>query len=199
MKKSDPIENFISLLSKIPGLGPRSARRATLFLLARKELLLLPLYSALKNLVEDVSLCNTCGNISVGQTCKICMDPKRDHNIICVVEDVSDLWAIERAGAFKGVFHVLGGTLSAMESVGPAEINISLLERRVSTQHNFQELILALNATLDGQTTSHYIADLFNGKNVKVTSLAKGVPIGGELDYLDEGTISAALHSRKDF
>ena len=195
----DPIENFISSLSKIPGLGPRSARRATLFLLARKDLLLMPLYSAIKNLLENVSLCNICGNFCVDKTCKICLDPKRDHNIICVVEDVSDLWAIERAGVFKGVFHVLGGTLSAVESIGPAEINISSLERRVVAQDNFQELILALNATLDGQTTSHYIADIFNDRNIKVTSLAKGVPIGGELDYLDEGTISAALHSRKDF
>ena len=154
---------------------------------------------AIKNVLENVSLCETCGNACTDQVCRICSDPKRDKNLICVVEDVSDLWAIERTRSFKGVFHVLGGTLSAIESIGPEEINIIELQKRVLAESGEKELILALNATLEGQTTSHYIADLFKDTNIKVTSLAKGVPIGGELDYLDEGTISAALTARKDF
>ena len=196
---SDPIEKLISMLGKLPGLGPRSARRATLFLLTKKDLILRPLYMAIKNVLENISLCKTCGNACTDQVCKICSDPKRDKNLICVVEDVSDLWAIERTRSFKGVFHVLGGTLSAIESIGPEEINIIELQKRVLAESGEKELILALNATLEGQTTSHYIADLFKDTNIKVTSLAKGVPIGGELDYLDEGTISAALTARKDF
>ena len=199
MDNYDPIERLISLLGKLPGLGPRSARRATLFLLTKKDAVLSPLSLALKNVLENVSLCEKCGNASTAKICKICLDPKRDQNLICVVEEVSDLWAIERAGSFKGVFHVLGGTLSAIESIGPDEINIGRLKQRVSSRTDDVELILALNATLEGQTTSHYIADLFKDKNIKVTSLAKGVPVGGELDYLDEGTISAALMARKDF
>lgn len=199
MKNSDPIDQLISLLSKLPGLGPRSARRATLFLLTKRELILKPLYNALGNILENVSMCEICGNACTGKVCKICLDPKRDNSLICVVEDISDLWAVERAGSFKGVFHVLGGTLSAIDSIGPDELRIFTLKERVFSESQDKELILALNATLEGQTTSHYIADLFKGQPVKITSLAKGVPIGGELDYLDEGTISAALIARKNF
>ena len=146
-----------------------------------------------------LKFCKNCNNFCTGENCTICLDPKRDHDLICIVEDVSDLWAIERAGAFKGVFHVLGGTLSALQSIGPDEINIGDLRRRTLEGNQKKELILALNATLEGQTTSHYIADLFKDSDIKVTSLAKGVPVGGELDYLDEGTILAALSARKDF
>ena len=199
MINSDPIEKLIKLLSRLPGLGPRSARRATLYLLSKKETIMEPLFFAIKNVLESVSVCKNCNNFCAGEKCKICLDPKRDHDLICIVEDVSDLWAIERAGAFKGVFHVLGGTLSALQSIGPDEINIGDLRRRTLEGNQKKELILALNATLEGQTTSHYIADLFKDSDIKVTSLAKGVPVGGELDYLDEGTILAALSARKDF
>ena len=199
MINSDPIEKLIKLLSRLPGLGPRSARRATLYLLSKKETIMEPLFFAIKNVLEGVSVCKNCNNFCTGEKCTICLDPKRDHDLICIVEDVSDLWAIERAGAFKGVFHVLGGPLSALQSIGPDEINIGDLRRRTLEGNQKKELILALNATLEGQTTSHYIADLFKDSDIKVTSLAKGVPVGGELDYLDEGTILAALSARKDF
>lgn len=194
---SSEIETLIELLAKLPGLGPRSARRAVLHLIKKRGVVLMPLAEALRRVGESARECLTCGNIGTSETCDICRSPKRATGEICVVEDVADLWAMERSGVFKGRYHVLGGTLSALDAIGPEDLRIPKLADRV-TSEGVTEVILALNATIDGQTTAHYIADRL-GDGVRVTSLAQGVPIGGELDYLDDGTITAAMRARKAF
>ena len=194
---SDPtIEQLIQRLAKLPGLGPRSARRAALFLIKRKESLLQPLARALNDAAEAIKTCSTCGNLGTQDPCAICTDPKRDPSVICVVEDVADLWALERTVSFKGRYHVLGGTLSALDGVGPEDLNIPDLISRAKDAA-VKEVVLATNATVDGQTTAHYIADRLSGSGVTVSGLAHGVPVGGELDYLDDGTLSAALKDRR--
>jgi recombination protein RecR len=190
------IDLLIDLMARLPGLGPRSARRAVLHLLRKRNLLLLPLAEAMARVGATVRTCLNCGNFATGDLCPICTSEARANGEICVVEDVSDLWAMERSGMFRGRYHVLGGTLSALDAVGPDELRIPKLVDRVATE-GVREVILALGATVDGQTTAHYIADQLSG--VEVTSLAQGVPVGGELDYLDDGTISAALKARRAF
>jgi recombination protein RecR len=192
------IEHLIQLLAKLPGLGPRSARRAALHLIQRKDQLLAPLARALEVAEERVSLCSVCGNVDTIDPCSICSDPRRDASTLVVVEDVADLWALERAGALNARYHVLGGTLSALDGVGPEDLAIDSLVRRVSAG-GIKEVILAVNATVDGQTTAHFITDQLAPTGVKVSRLAHGVPVGGELDYLDEGTLSAAIRSRTPF
>lgn len=189
------IENLIALMAKLPGLGPRSARRAVLHLIRKRALQLLPLADAMGRVAQSARECLNCGNVGTSEICTICRDESRANGELCVVEEVSDLWAMERSGAFRGRYHVLGGTLSALDAVGPEDLGIPRLIDRISTE-GINEVILALNATIDGQTTSHYIADQLEHR-VRLTSLAQGVPIGGELDYLDDGTISAALRARK--
>jgi recombination protein RecR len=192
------IERLIQLLARLPGLGPRSARRAALFLIKKRELIMAPLAAALQTAIEKIVVCRTCGNIDTQNPCTVCTDAKRDASVIVVVADVADLWALERAHAVNARYHVLGGTLSPLDGVGPQELSIDAL---VSRAHDptVKEIILALNATVDGQTTAHYITDLMQDANVKVTRLAHGVPVGGELDYLDEGTLAAAIRSRTPF
>jgi recombination protein RecR len=189
------IENLIEMMAKLPGLGPRSARRAVLHLIRKRGLLLTPLADAMHAVAASARECITCGNIGTTEVCEICASEKRATGEICVVEDVADLWAMERSGTFKGRYHVLGGTLSALDAVGPEDLRIPKLVQRIGDE-NVSEVILALNATVDGQTTAHYIAEELEGR-CEVTSLAQGVPIGGELDYLDDGTITAALRARK--
>lgn len=190
------IERLISLLAKLPGLGPRSARRAALHLIRRKESLLAPLAQAMADAARTVRPCRECGNLDTADTCAICRDPRRDSGVICVVEQVGDLWALERAAAFRGRYHVLGGTLSALDGVGPDDLNIAgLIERARSPE--VDEVILALNATVEGQTTAHYIMDRLGEAGVNVSGLAQGVPVGGELDYLDDGTLTAAINARR--
>ena len=196
MSNNQDIDILIALMAKLPGLGPRSARRAVLHLIKKRDILLSPLSDALYNVAQTARECLSCGNIDTKDICEICLNSKRGNGQICVVEDVSDLWAMERSNVFKGRYHVLGGNLSALDGVGPDEIRIPHLVKRVKGE-NINEIILALNATVDGQTTAHYIADQLDEMDVAVTSLAQGVPIGGELDYLDDGTISAALNARK--
>ena len=191
---TDDLDNLIALMAKLPGLGPRSARRAVLHLIKKRSLVLLPLADAMHRVGSTVRECLTCGNIATADTCDICQSDKRAIGQICVVEDVADLWAMERSGVFKGRYHVLGGTLSALDAIGPDELRIPKLIDRIRDE-TITEVILALGATIDGQTTAHYIADQLPG--VMVTSLAQGVPVGGELDYLDDGTITAALNARK--
>ncbi len=195
------IERLIQLLAKVPGLGPRSARRAALLLIKRRESLMLPLATALTEAARTVSTCSTCGNLDSRDPCTICADPRRDARLICVVEDVADLWALERAAAFPGRYHVLGGVLSALDGTGPEDLRIPQLLARVA-DGGATEVILATNATVDGQTTAHYIADRLAtvgeaGQAIRVSALAHGVPVGGELDYLDDGTLSAALRDRR--
>ena len=190
------IERLKQLLARLPGLGPRSARRAALYLIKRKETLLMPLASALAQAGESVRACARCGNLDSADPCAICADPKRDETTLCVVEDVADLWALERAGVFHGRYHVLGGTLSALDGVGPAELSIDMLMARVAGG-NLKEVIVATNATVEGQTTAHYVTDRLAKSGVAVTRLAHGVPVGGELDYLDDGTLGAALRARR--
>ena len=192
------IERLIQLLSKLPGLGPRSARRAVLQLIQKKETLLSPLAQAMADAVEKACICSTCGNADTQDPCTICRDQARDPSTICVVEDVGDLWALERAGVHKGRYHVLGGVLSALDGVGPDDLNIGALIERV-VKGEVKEVILAMNATVDGQTTAHYITDRLEGLDISVSRLAHGVPVGGELDYLDEGTLAAAMKSRRPF
>lgn len=182
-------------MAKLPGLGPRSARRAVLQMIRKRSLLLIPLADVLTTVAETARECLNCGNVGTTDVCDICTSEKRANGELCVVEDVADLWAMERSGVFKGRYHVLGGTLSALDAVGPQELRIPRLIDRVTTE-GVTEVILALNATIDGQTTAHYIADQLEGR-VRLTSLAQGVPIGGELDYLDDGTITAAMRARK--
>ncbi len=212
------LERLIQLLARLPGLGPRSARRAALKMIQKPETLMLPLAAALERAAENIRACATCGNLDTGGTCAICRDPARDGTLICVVEDVGDLWALERSGAFKGLYHVLGGTLSALDGRGPEQLNVAALVERVQVgaaegtanadaetaganagtgAARPQEVILALSATVDGQTTAHYIAERLAGLGVTVSRLAHGVPVGGELDYLDDGTLSTALKARR--
>lgn len=190
------IETLIDLLARLPGLGPRSARRAVLALLKKREGLMVPLAQSMAQVALAIRDCTICGNIGTSDPCPICADPRRETGEICVVEDVADLWAMERGGVFKGRYHVLGGTLSALDNVTPEALRIPHL---VDRAQGAGEVILALNATIDGQTTAHYIAEALAPTGVAVTSLAQGVPIGGELDYLDDGTIGAALRARKRF
>ena len=196
-RQTADIDALIELMSRLPGLGPRSARRAVLHLIKKRRQLMQPLAEAMAHVGATARECVNCGNIGTSDICEICADDRRATGEICVVEDVADLWAMERAGVFKGRYHVLGGSLSALDGVGPADLRIPNLVGRIATE-NISEVILALNATVDGQTTAHYIADEI-GARVSVTSLAQGVPIGGELDYLDDGTIGAALRARKSF
>ena len=192
------IERLIQLLARLPGLGPRSARRAALHLIKKREPLMAPLAAALQKVIETIQVCRVCGNIDSQNPCTVCTDPRRDASIIVAVADVADLWALERAHAVNGRYHVLGGTLSPLDGIGPQDLTIDAL---VSRAHDpaVTEVILALNATVDGQTTAHYITDLLHEANVKVTRLAHGGPVGGELDYLDEGTLSAAIKQRTLF
>jgi recombination protein RecR len=192
------IERLIQLLAKVPGLGPRSARRAALHLIKKKEQLLAPLAAAMGEAVDKVRVCSRCGNVDTCDPCTVCTDPRRDGTTIVVVEDVSDLWALERAAVVNARYHVLGGTLSPLDGVGPDDLNIRSLASRVA-EGGVTEVILAVNATVEGQTTAHYVTDQLAGLPVKVTRLAHGVPVGGELDYLDEGTLAAALRSRTAF
>ena len=189
------IERLIQLLAKLPGLGPRSARRAALTLLKKREGLLDPLAAAMRGAAEAIVICSPCGNLDTTNPCAICRDPKREMHALCIVEDVADLWALERAGVFKGRYHVLGGALSALDGMTPERLNLATLHSRLSG--GVDEVILAMNATVEGQTTAHYLMDVLANANVKVTRLAHGVPVGGELDYLDEGTLSAAFKARR--
>ena len=189
------IEKLIQLLAKVPGLGPRSARRAALHLVKKKDQLLGPLADAMSEAHAKVRICSCCGNVDTSDPCSVCSDDRRDNSVIIVVEDVSDLWALERASAMNTAYHVLGGTLSPLDGVGPDDLNIRGLVERVS-KGGVRELIIAVNATVEGQTTAHYITDQLDGLGVKITRLAHGVPVGGELDYLDEGTLTAALRAR---
>lgn len=199
MRNAPPdIETLIDLMARLPGLGPRSARRAVLMLLKRRDAVMAPLALVMAEVAASARDCSRCGNICSADLCEICADDRRATGELCVVEDVADLWAMERGGAFKGRYHVLGGTLSALDSVGPEELRIPRLLDRMG-EEAIKEVILALNATVDGQTTAHYIADVLAGSGVEITSLAQGVPIGGELDYLDDGTIGAALKARRRF
>ncbi len=201
------IETLIQLLAKLPGLGPRSARRAALHLIKKKDQILRPLANAASDAAEKVSECQTCGNVDTANPCTICTDVRRDITTIVVVEDVADLWALERAKAVNCLYHVLGGTLSPLDGIGPEDLTIDALINRVaeplvqqnSEESKKREVILAVNATVEGQTTAHYITDRLEGLDVKISRLAHGVPVGGELDYLDEGTLMAAIKSRSDF
>ena len=193
-----PLDHVITLLSKLPGLGPRSARRTVLHLLKNRETALSPLLLALKEIEHKIHTCSTCRNLDIYDPCAICADGKRNPGLICVVEDVADLWALERARIHKGFYHVLGGTLSAIDGVGPDNLGIPLLLERIKTQP-VQELLIATNATLEGQTTAHYISErVLTFSPIRITRLAQGIPLGGELDYLDDGTLSAAFTARKD-
>lgn len=192
------IERLIQLLARLPGLGPRSARRAALHLIKKREALMAPLTGALQTAMDRIQVCKTCGNIDTVDPCTICTDPRRDPAIIVVVADVADLWALERANAINGLYHVLGATLSPLDGIGPDDLAIDSLVSRAH-QSQVKEVVLALNATVDGQTTAHYITDLLQDADVKVTRMAHGVPVGGELDYLDEGTLSAAMRQRTLF
>lgn len=195
MSSTRDIDALIELMAKLPGLGPRSARRAVLHLIRKRALLLTPLADMMQTVAATARECLNCGNVGTSDICDICDSNKRANGELCVVEDVADLWAMERSGVFKGRYHVLGGTLSALDAIGPQELRIPRLIDRVQSE-GINEVILALNATIDGQTTAHYIADQLEGQ-VQLTSLAQGVPIGGELDYLDDGTITAAMRARK--
>jgi recombination protein RecR len=190
------IERLIQLLARLPGLGPRSARRAVLHLLKKKDALLLPLAATLREVGDSVHACSVCGNLDSRDPCAICTDQRRDEALLCVVESVADLWALERAGVFRGRYHVLGGTLSALDGIGPDELNVDGLIARMQSGR-IREVIIATNATVEGQTTAHYITDRLSGLNVQITRLAHGVPVGGELDYLDDGTLGAALKARR--
>jgi recombination protein RecR len=192
------VEKLIQLLARLPGLGPRSARRAALHLIKKKDQLLIPLAQAMGVAVERVTVCSTCGTVDTCDPCTICADPRRDDHTVVVVEDVADLWALERAGALNCRYHVLGGTLSPLDGVGPDDLTIDKLVERVA-KGGVSEIVLAVNATVEGQTTAHFITDRLRGMNVKVTRLAHGVPVGGELDYLDEGTLAQALKARTSF
>ncbi len=192
------IERLIQLLARLPGLGPRSARRAALHLIKKRDLLMAPLAAALQSAMEKITVCSICGNLDTQNPCTVCSDPRRDASIIVVVADVADLWALERAHAVAARYHVLGGTLSPLDGVGPEDLTIEALVSRAHAPE-VKEIILALNATVDGQTTAHYVTDLLAGAGVKITGLAHGVPVGGELDYLDEGTLAAAIRSRTAF
>lgn len=193
---SADLQNLIDRLAKMPGLGPRSGRRVALYLLKNREEKLAPLVDALQKAANNLQDCQVCGNIDTTSPCAICTDPKRDPSVLCVVEGVADLWAMERSGAYRGLYHILGGTLSAIDGMRPEDLNIQSLMSRVQ-QKPFSEIILALNATVDGQTTAHYIMDRLEHTHIPITALAQGVPLGGELDYLDDGTLLTAINSRR--
>jgi recombination protein RecR len=192
------IERLVQLLARWPGLGPRSSRRAALQLIKRRDQLLLPLTEALRRVADTVKVCSACGNVDTSDPCAVCTDPTRDRSVLVVVEDVSDLWALERSGVVSARYHVLGGVLSPLNGIGPDDLSIPELIERASDPE-VCEVILAINATVDGQTTAHYVTDRLHGLDVKVTRLAHGVPVGGELDYLDEGTLAAAMRARTPF
>jgi len=197
-----PLDQLIKRLSRLPGLGPRSARRTALFLLKNRDQMMLPLAAEMDHVARHVRKCVSCGNLDMQDKCSLCLDGRRDQSRLCVVEDVSDLWAIERAGIFSGLYHVLGGTLSALDGRGPAELGIDLLVKRAMALGSANpssaqaEVILATSATVDGQTTAHYIAERLEGQAIKITRLAHGVPVGGELNYLDDGTLAQAMKAR---
>lgn len=193
---SQEIETLTAALSRLPGLGPRSARRAVLWLIKRRETSLVQLLAALEGVAERLVECQTCGNIDTTNPCALCVDPRRDARQLCVVEDVADLWALDRARLFTGKYHVLGGRLSALEGVRPEDLTIARLIERVESG-GIDEVVLAMNATLEGQTTAHYIAERLEHLPVRLTQLAHGLPVGGELDYLDEGTLAQALRARR--
>lgn len=195
MSAGPEIERLIQLLAKLPGLGPRSARRAALHLVKKRDLLMAPLTAALQTAMDTVTVCEVCGNLDSRNPCTVCADPRRDPSIIVVVSDVADIWALERANAVNSRYHVLGGTLSPLDGVGPDDLTIDALVGRAHAPE-VTEVILALDATVDGQTTAHYITDRLSDAKVRVTGLAHGVPVGGELDYLDEGTLTTAIRSR---
>jgi recombination protein RecR len=190
------IEHLMKLIARLPGLGPRSARRAVLHLLKNRESLMLPLAQGLARAADVITECPECHNLDTVSPCALCADKSRDKSLLCVVEDISDLWAIEKTGSFRGYYHVLGGTLSALDGITPEDLSIPHLTARARDEA-VTEVIMALNATIDGQTTAHYIADCLAGCNVAISQLAHGVPIGGQIDYLDDGTLSTALKSRK--
>lgn len=194
--QSNELQHLIKLLAKLPGLGPRSGRRAALYLIKQKEELMRPLAKALSTTADMIKTCETCGNLDTQSPCGVCLDPKRDPESLCIVEEVADLWALERTSSFRGRYHILGGTLSALEGVGPEDLRIPELVARVKST-NIREVILALNVTVEGQTTAHYLVESLKETEVKVTALAHGVPVGGELDYLDEGTLTTALSARR--
>tara|TARA_Y100000590_G_scaffold364139_1_gene422312 strand:- start:67041 stop:67646 length:606 start_codon:yes stop_codon:yes gene_type:complete len=195
--ENNEIENLVRILSKLPGLGPRSGRRAALEIIKKRDQFLRPLKDSLIDISEKIVRCEECNNIDVQSPCHICSDNTRDLSILCVVEEISDLWALERSGAIKGRYYVLGGVLNALDGIGPDELNIDKLVNKIRNK-TISEVILALNATIDGQTTMHYISDLIRENEVKITKLAHGIPIGGELDYLDDGTLNQAILSRSD-
>lgn len=192
------IDRLIQLLAKLPGLGPRSARRAALHLIRNREQLLRPLGQAIQQAADNVRTCSRCGNLDTADPCAICVDPKRDGATICVVEEVADLWALERTSAFNGHYHVLGGVLSPLDGIGPEDLNLAGLISRAGAE-GLKEVILATSATVDGKTTAHYVTDRLADTGVTVSALAHGIPVGGELDYLDDGTLSAALKERRNF
>lgn len=192
------IDRLIQLLARLPGLGPRSARRAALHLVKKKDQLLVPLADAMADAVAAIEVCDTCGNIDTQNPCTMCVDPRRDKSTLVVVEDVSDLWALHRANVLNASYHVLGGTLSPLEGVGPDDLTIAQLVDRVAGS-DVKEVIIAVNATVEGQTTAHYITDQLDGYEITISRLAHGVPVGGELDYLDEGTLTAAMRARTQF
>jgi recombination protein RecR len=192
------IERLIQLLAKLPGLGPRAARRAALHMIKNRDRLLAPLAAAVAEALDKVRVCSQCGNVDTVDPCTLCSDPRRDRSLICVVEEVGDLWALERAGAWSGLYHVLGGTLSAVEGIRPEDLAIAPLLERVASE-GIKEVVLAVNATVEGQTTAHYITDRLKELNVSASRLAHGVPVGGELDYLDEGTLTQAMRARRPF
>ncbi len=193
---SQEIEALSQALARLPGLGPRSARRAVLHLMKRRETTLRPLLAALQNVAEKLSTCSLCGNVDTSDPCSICRDPRRDEKSLCVVEEVADLWALDRSRLFPGRYHVLGGRLSALDGIRPEDLTIDQLVRRVSAG-GIDEVVLAMNATLEGQTTAHYLAERLEGFPVRLSQLAHGLPVGGELDYLDEGTLAQALRARR--
>jgi len=190
------IDRLMRLLAQLPGLGPRSGKRAALHLIKRKKTHLEPLVEALQTVFATVQPCTLCGNLDTKPVCILCSDHKRDASLLCIIEDVEDLWAMERSGSFRGHYLVLGGVLSALDGIGPENLNLNLLMQRIE-RGGIQEVIIALSATLEGQTTAHYVHDMLNTSGIKVTRLAHGLPIGGDLDYLDEGTILAALEARQ--
>ena len=192
----DALQELIHLFSKLPGIGPKSASRLVLFLLKNKEKLMYPLSRSLLASGQSIKKCTNCGNLGVNLPCKICSNPKRDKTVICVVEDISDLWALEKTGSFKGLYHVLGGSLSALDNITPDDLMIKELIERAK-KNNIKEIILALNSTVNSQTTLHYITDKLNGTNVKITKIAQGMPFGAELNYVDEGTLTTAMKARK--
>lgn len=194
----ESLNQLIKIFSRLPGLGPRSARRIVLHLLKNPQTIMARLAEYINEVNQQVKTCQTCGNLDVSSPCNVCLDDLRDHSTICVIEDVADLWAIERGASYKGTYHVLGGVLSAIDGITPDKLSISSLQKRLSEQ-NIQEVIIATNATLEGQTTGHYIAQLLRDSNIKISRLAHGIPMGAELDYMDEGTLSLALKMRQDF